>query len=275
MKKYLVALILAVAGCLSSPAYGANNHPLQQADCAAEAPYGFPKDSVARGSVVCHTAYVLKHDNVAKIPAWVSYTLSPEQTEGCFKRSDAFAADPKLRFGGRAEKSDYRRSGYDKGHIANSADMTWDQEVDRESFYLSNMTPQTHAFNAGIWKELEMNVRSWAFTRKHTLLIYAGPIYNASDKTIGDNKVVVPHAFYKIVVDTVTKDSLAFLFPHSAPPGSDLSPYLTSVEKVEKASGISFSLPFPNDKKSVGTLWTGNLNALAKSKKETCALRTK
>ncbi len=227
---------------------------------SVEAPFGLPTDNVTDGEIVAHKAFVLKHDNDAKIPVWVAYTLTPQHSEGTIGRQNDFKHDVLIPVGERAELNDYRNSGYDKGHLANNADMAWELDVDQDSFLLSNMAPQLHAFNAGIWEELEENVRGWAFNRQHTILVYDGPIYNKQDKTIGDDKVVVPHAFYKIVVDTKTDETMAFIFPHKAISiKDDMTPYLVSVADVEKATGVTF--PIPSDKKRIaGSVWPDDLS---------------
>ena len=155
---------------------------------------------------------VLEHDNKAKIPQWVSYVLAPEKAVGCEKRINAFKSDRYLPADKRAEMKDYAKSGYDIGHIANSADMSWDLSAARESFILSNMAPQEPGFNRGIWKKLEDQTRAWAVNRSHKILIYAGPTYNREqDRTIGANFVTVPNGFYKILIDLDTNDVLIFL----------------------------------------------------------------
>jgi endonuclease G len=260
MKKLLAALLIA-AGVfgLVDGSTAATNEVGQTSSIAVEAPFGLPTDNVD-GTIVAHKAFVLKHDNAAKIPVWVAYTLTPQHTEGLVARQDSFKADALLHEGQRAELNDYRNSGYDKGHLANNADMAWELDVDQDSFLLSNMAPQLHAFNAGIWEELEENVRGWAFNRQHTMLVYDGPIYNKQDKTIGADHVVVPHSFYKIVVDEVTKESMTFVFPHQAISiKADMTPYLVSVDAVEKATGVSF--PVPGSKTVVAkVVWPDDLS---------------
>lgn len=269
MKKFLFGLLIAagVLGFVETAA--AFKEVGQTSSIAVEAPYGLPTDNVD-GEVVAHKAFVLKHDNAAKIPVWVAYTLTPQHSEGLVARQDSFKADTLIPVGERAELNDYRNSGYDKGHLANNADMAWELDVDQDSFLLSNMAPQLHAFNAGIWEELEENVRGWAFNRQHTMLVYDGPIYDKSDKTIGKNKVVVPHAFYKIVVDVDTKESMAFIFPHKAISiKDDLKPYLVSIDEVERVTGVEFPT-LGSEKTAAEAVWP---NDLAKYKADKARLK--
>ena len=64
------------------------------------------------------------------------------------------------------------------------------------------MSPQLPGLNRGIWKLLESATGAWTYSRQHTLIVYAGNIYDvAKDKKIGAGQVVVPDYLYKIVID--------------------------------------------------------------------------
>ena len=86
-----------------------------------------------------------------------------EATTKATKRTDRFRSDPKIPTRS-ATTADYRRSGYDRGHLAPAADMAFSVQTMTDSFFMSNMSPQKPAFNRGIWKELEALVRYFAIT---------------------------------------------------------------------------------------------------------------
>jgi endonuclease G len=69
---------------------------------------------------------------------------------------------------------------------------------------MTNMSPQAGSLNRGIWKLLETSVRGWVVQRNQSYTIYVGGVYDANDPKIGQG-VVVPHGFYKIVVNNQTK----------------------------------------------------------------------
>lgn len=215
--------------------------PRPMAQCAVDAPYGFP--SGKQGTPLCRLAYATTVDNSAKLPIWTVWTITPAEAIGCIPRTNAFVADQSIPKGQRAEPDDYAGTGYDKGHVAPDGDLSFDQQVEYESFLMTNMMPQSGGLNRGIWKLLETYTRGWAAQKNHNITVYAGPIYNAQDKTIGVNKVVVPHAFYKIVIDNTTKEVLAFIFPHAGNQGTDISVVQSSVTEVERQTGIKFPLP--------------------------------
>jgi endonuclease G len=265
MKKFILSILFI----LSSFAVFAADQPAPKPvdSCKVQIPYGEP--SVKPGNpVICRTAYILEHDPVAKIPNWVAWTLTPEHAIGCADRVDAFAADASLPADKRADPKDYAGSGYDQGHLANNADMSWDPAVARESFYMSNMSPQLPNVNRGTWKNLESAERAWVYQTKHAHTIYAGNIFSTTTKMIGPDKVFVPTDLYKIVIDDVTKKSYAFLFPNKEGIDSDFTKYQVTVAEVEKATGITF--PVPDAKNVKNPTIVADLKTLADDKKKQC-----
>ena len=241
--------------------------PKSVESCAAEVPYGMP--SVHKDhTVVCRSGYVLSHDPEAKIPAWVAWTLVQPESLSCLPRRDAFATDQSLPEGKRATPQDYAGSGYDQGHMAPNAEMSYDPQVARESFIMSNMSPQLPQVNRGTWKTLESTERSFVYTTGHAVTIYAGNIYTKESKTIGKNKVVVPDQLFKIIVDNTDKVSYAFIFPNVLNIDPDFNKYQVTVAEVEKATATIF--PTPDDKSTKKSLPTVDLNKIVVDKKAKC-----
>lgn len=265
MKKLFALLMLA---CTFS-VHAAQSTPLSASACAAQVPFGQPAGPKQNTTVICRKAYILEHDNKAKIPTWVSYVLTPDHSTGCVVRSNGFAADEGLPPEYRSTPKDYAKSGYDIGHQANDGDMSWDVEVELNSFILSNMAPQLPGFNRGIWKRLEDQTRAWAKNRNHSLLVYVGPVYNIKqDKTIG-NGVVVPDAFYKIITDLTTHEVIVTEFKHE-PSKANLSTFITSRAQVQKDTGIVF--PLPKDAQFSTAMWPSKTKSVRASKGAVCSL---
>jgi endonuclease G len=266
MKKFILSFIAALFA--ATLAFASDQSPPKDIKtCAVQIPYGEPS-TVANHPVICRSGYILEHDPVAKIPNWVAWTLTPEHSIGCAPREDAFAADASLPANARAVPQDYAGSGYDQGHLANNADMSWDPAVAKESFYMSNMSPQLPNVNRGTWKNLESAERAWVYQTKHAHTIYAGNIYSTSSKTIGADKVVVPDTLFKIVIDDTTKKSYAFLFPNKVGIDSDFTKFQVTVSDVEKASGTTF--PVPDAKNIKNPVIVADLATLAADKKKQC-----
>ena len=113
--------------------------PLPPQACQIHSPYGFAQ-TAKPSQPICREAYLVAYDAPAKIPAYVAYTLKPENALGCFPRTNAFVADASIQ--GGAKPDDYAGTGYDKGHAVPDGDLSWTQQVEYESFLMTNMYPQ-------------------------------------------------------------------------------------------------------------------------------------
>lgn len=206
--------------------------------CREYTKYGAPGRD---GTLLCRKGYLLAHDSDRKTPIWVAERLTREKASASLVRINNFQPDPELEVGKRAELSDYKRSGYDRGHMAPAGDMQWDQQAMSESFFLSNMVPQTgKGMNQGIWKGLEEKVRRWAVSRDE-VIIYTGPIYAKSPPdTIGRNKVAVPTHLYKIIYDPVRVEAIAFIMPNIKLENFDMPSHIVTIREVEEKTGLNF-----------------------------------
>ncbi|MCH5328639.1 MAG: DNA/RNA non-specific endonuclease [Coprobacter sp.] len=193
-----------------------------------------------------HTGYTVSYNKQWKIPNWVAYELTPDELNGNAKRTNKFTVDPMVK-GVSATNTDYTRSGLDRGHMAPAGDMTWDETAMQESFYFSNMCPQEPGLNRGVWKSLEEKVRDWV-TIDSTLYIVCGPLSEEKDKTIGKNKVKVPHGFYKVILApwTSTPKGIAFIFANKNEKNR-LETYAVPIDSVETLTGIDFFPSLPDE----------------------------
>ena len=271
MKTLFLPLLLSLGFATAALAWDQKpNQPISA--CSPQLPFGVPASNRPNTLLKCNTAYAVLHDNAAKVPVWVAYTLTPAHAIGCVARTNAFVADAALPKGQRAELTDYVKSGYDQGHLAPDGDMSWDTQVEFESFLMSNMSPQLPNLNRGIWKALESNVRAWAYGNGHNYTVYAGNIYTVGkSKTIGANAVVVPDYLYKIVIDDTTKQVLAFTFPQVDKQEINLPAHLVSIASIEAAVGVTFPVPPGVDKTKPATaVWPVDLKKTADAKKAQC-----
>lgn len=220
--------------------------------CIEHTPYGVAYAVVPESKHICRFGYALQHDNRRKVPLWVSYTITPSRALGCFPRTSGFSPEPSVSVGKRAEDSDYANTGFDRGHMAPNNDMRWHIQVEDDANTLSNAAPQHITLNRGPWKILEDRVRVLTLERGNPILIYAGPIFSPTDKVIGINKVVVPSAFYKVLVDQKTKEVVSFIYPNTSVSG-DPSAFVVPYAEVVKR--ISFNLPVPVDAVFSTTMW--------------------
>lgn len=266
MKKLLVSLFAAFI-CLNATAW-TQRAPQDPQTCKVHAPYGFPQ--TAGVSPICRQAYLVGYDAAAKLPKYVTYELIPQNALGCVARTNAFVADQSIQ--GGPVPGDYAGTGYDKGHMSPDGDLSWDQQVEYESFLMTNMAPQAGSLNRGIWKLLETAVRGWTVQRNQSYTIYVGGVYNAQDKKIG-NGVIVPHGYYKIIINNQTKEIAGWAFPHVAPYpnlGNDLTKYRLPIAQIEGTAGVKFAYPAGAIELQPGKEWPVDFGALTKAKRAKC-----
>nr|WP_321377248.1 DNA/RNA non-specific endonuclease [uncultured Bacteroides sp.] len=196
--------------------------------------------------IITHAGYTVSYNPEWRIPNWVSYELTRNETEGKLDRSDKFVIDPIVK-GVCPSNEDYKRSGYDRGHMAPAADMKWNSTVMKECFYYSNMCPQKHSLNAGRWKTLEEKVRDWA-QEDSAIVIVCGPIVDKGYSTIGNARVAVPQRFFKVILAPFLKKPRAIGFiMKNEKEELPLSSYAVSVDRVEKITGLDFFSALPDD----------------------------
>jgi len=266
MKRMLLACLIM----FSSLSYAWEQRaPLPVQACQAHSPYGFAQ-TARQAQPICREAYLVAYDAPVKIPVYVAYTLLPQNALGCFPRTNAFVADQSVQ--GGATPADYVGTGYDKGHAAPDGDLSWSQIVEYESFLMTNMYPQAGSLNRGIWKLLETSVRGWAVQMKQPYTIYVGAIYGQGDKMIG-NGVIVPHAYYKIVINNVTKQIAGWAFPHTAPYpnlGNDLTVFRKPVAQIMQEAGVKYAFPQGAIELAPGQEWPVDFGALTNAKRAKC-----
>jgi endonuclease G, mitochondrial len=270
----LLGLVLLASGCQSparAPAIGSAWRSDQAPTAIEQAridencgPLGRPtvrpqhKPRVGPTRMVTYDQFVLEHSSVDRIPIWVAEHVTPAEVSGDIPRRDAFKAEPSLPVGERDELSDYRGSGYDRGHMAPAGNQTVDPDRKKETFTLANMVPQNGPQNQQIWADLEATVRDWG--KQGELYVITGPLFWEEEEdsattadgqidyyTIGTNMVAVPTHTYKIVARQRGADweTIAFVIKNDNSferPWSFAS-YIKPVAYIEDRTGIDF---FPN-----------------------------
>ncbi|WP_343765992.1 DNA/RNA non-specific endonuclease [Gangjinia marincola] len=197
------------------------------------------------GSIIHHNYYSLSYAEDHEQAEWVAYELNKEQlVNNDFKRP-YFEIDLAVPTGA-AHWRNYKKSGYDRGHLCPAADREFSREAYEETFLTSNISPQLNAFNAGIWNRLEQKVRYWAKSYDGVYVITGGVLENDLEQ-IGTEGVSVPREFYKILYDVRNGEhtAIAFLFPHQAS-NEGLYTFVTSIDHIERRTGIDFFSTLPD-----------------------------
>lgn len=266
MKKTFLTILLLTT--YLTPAYG-------QATCPRLADLPLPiYIGTEKLHLVCKDNYASAVDIVGKIPSWTAYVSRHEHLPGCVKRANLFREDSAVPFSARARNADYVHSHYDRGHMVPAEDMSFSMSSMVDSFSMVNISPQVHTVNAGVWEEIEKFVRNYTFQNKTTILVYSGTIYDTSKGPIKIGQgVVVPTAFYKVLVDKARERVLSFIVPNDALLVTrNIAQYIVPLSDVEAATYLRFSI----DKATYHIdeeLWeVPQSNAVSSAKKNKCSL---
>lgn len=197
--------------------------------------------------IIRHKAYTVSYNKTNKIPNWVAWKLTPARfVENYSRKGEKFLPDPTLPADEAVTTDDYKGSGWDRGHMCPANDNRWDWKAMMECFYMTNMCPQHNNLNRGDWKELEDACHDWA-VKEGAVYIVCGPIlYNKQHEKIGYHNVVVPEAFFKVVL-CLGKHPKAIGFIYKNNRGNNpLDSYVNSVDQVERITRINFYPALPD-----------------------------
>lgn len=189
--------------------------------------------------VVHHNNYSLSYNEEHEQAEWVAYELKKSHlSRNKFKRP-LFYQDKSIKTKS-AHWRNFKNSGYDKGHLCPAGDRRFSKQAHDETFLTSNISPQEHQFNAGVWNRLEQKVRYWA-KKYNGVYVVTGGVLSDNLKGIGSEEVSVPKYFYKVLLDNDNGEvkMIAFLIPHRDT-SRPLYEYVVSVDKIESLTGIDF-----------------------------------
>lgn len=195
--------------------------------------------SSTTNTIVSHNYYTLSYNEKYEQAEWVAYTLKKEHLTYDDRKRPFFIEDPKVKTKS-ADWRNYKRSGYDRGHLCPAGDRRFLKQAYDETFYTSNISPQDRKFNAGIWNRLEGQVRKWAKKYNEVFVITGGVLENGLVE-IGDEDVAVPNRFFKIVAkgkgENIT--ALGFLMQNTENKQSFTS-FAVPIDYIEQETGIDF-----------------------------------
>lgn len=197
--------------------------------------------------LICnYTGFTVSFNPSWHVPNYVVWELTGAETNGTQPRSNRFASDPDVY--GCATLADYRRSNFDRGHMAPAADMKWSAQAMTDCHYLTNIVPQDHRLNAGRWNSLEQKCRSIA-QRDSAIIIIAGPVLSdCINRTIGASQVAVPDRFFKVIFAPYANPprAVGFVMPNREV-ADPISAMAMTVDQVEEITGFDFFSELPDD----------------------------
>ena len=248
MRKFIypvIALIVAIVSYYTQRSEGASKLEDFKVNTPKTTDFNYLPTSTT-GQVIEHAYYSLSYNEKYEQSEWVAYHLKKEHTAyNDFKRP-YFEEDPMVKSQSASWKN-YKKSGYDKGHLCPAADRRFLKAAHDETFLTSNVTPQKHSFNAGIWNDLEKKIR-YKLNKEKDLFIVTGPVIGSSKKTIGFENVAVPNHFFKIILkytDNGSPRMVGFLIPHDTN-SRNLKEFILPVDKIESLVGIDFFPELPD-----------------------------
>jgi len=225
----------------------------------------------AADHILMNRFYTVGYSYYFRQAKWALEIVDPDKKDlDEVERLNNFRPDFRIPKQFRADLSDYTGSGYDRGHLVASANLNDENIQNSETFLLSNMSPQTPAFNRRKWRQLETAVRK--LDQKQKVLetyVITGPIfdYEKPIKMIGKSdkngvSIPVPSHFFKCILAEEINGKLkmwAFEMANTLL-RAKLEKYLVSTNYIEKRTGIKLwdNLTGPEiekEKKRVRKIW--------------------
>lgn len=217
MKKLILSL-MTCAGIVLTASAAVSQSPFvsdkqAKASCEHLTHGGYPTlPETWEFTSLCNIEYFVEFNNTCKVPYYAYEKLNGKFLNGNTPRSNDFRADPRV--ANSPTNGDYAKSGYDKGHMAPADDFDVDSAAMSQSFYLSNMIPQTPSHNRKTWKLLESAVRKTVSKVEGDFTVITGPAFTYPPIYIG-NKVCVPDLVWKVILKNDSNEYVAFLTKNS------------------------------------------------------------
>ncbi len=243
--------------CQSLPrAEEKTNDPFQSIESNPHLKFGNPSKANSKdlnNYLMKKPQYALSYNCDLGIPNWVSWQLNKTWL-GSVDRSNDFRPDPDLPQGCYAvTPNDYRRSGYDRGHMTPSGDRTSNKEDNSATFLMTNIIPQSPPNNREVWRELETYSRELVARGKELYIIAGG---SGKEKTIANGKLTVPKYNWKVILildkpgGKVT-EIIGFWIPNdNSVARSDWKDYRVSVDEIERKTGYDFFSSGPQSRQN-------------------------
>ena len=241
----------------------------------------FPKVKGGNSRVIIHACndefginYSVEWDTQKRSQRWSCYQMTASnrasKTSRYYSDTNQYPYDPNLGVNDYFSYDPFRGSGYDHGHICPSADRLYSKDANYQTFYLTNMQPQRHIFNAGIWEAMEGKLRSWIHQSsniKDTLFVCKGGTIDAVETAGGikdpilttlSNGLIVPKYFFMALLyksKTGSYKAMAFWVEHHDVDDYDkdekgeykLGNYAVNIDELERLTGIDFFCNLPDN----------------------------
>ena len=157
-----------------------------------------PDPSQPDNYLIVRDEYVLSYHRDRAIPNWVSWHLDAQNLGDVPRYTGRFITDTSLPDGWyQVSHDDYTGSGYDRGHMAPSADRSASAKANQATFLLTNIVPQSPANNQGLWADLEQHGRD-RVREGNEIYLVAGS--TGSLGTLANGKLTIPTNIWKVML---------------------------------------------------------------------------
>ena len=216
--------------------------------------------------------YTALYDEDTYTSYWVAYPLcSSHTTTG---REEIWGYDPKVSedvqtsvkkgYGVSVPTENYPKNIYARGHQIPNADRNAVPQMQAQTYYSTNMTPQIqNGFNGGIWAELEEAVRE-TIPQDDTLYIVTGASFRKVNENLAALQIVnkndgktlpVPNYYWKVVLkvkrtggEVIDALAIGFWLPHKDLKGREYQEFTVSVDQIEQFTGFDFFVNLKDEK---------------------------
>lgn len=202
--------------------------------------------------------YMLEWDKTKRSQRWSCCQMTRENIKAnvqrYYSKTNQYPQDPDLAVADRFSGDPFYGSGFDHGHIIASADRLYNEDVNYQTFFLTNMQPQYTEFNSGIWQKMENQVRKWVNQGKSSDVYYVckgGTIDHGDQvlKTTGQG-LLVPRYFFMALLCQNSQGYKGIALwaenldeDHSS---DNLKDYMISIDQLEELTGIDFFCNLPD-----------------------------
>ena len=203
-----------------------------------------PLDGVSE-MILRKSTYIVSYNKDTKLPNWVAWNLTADHTDGPYRRLGNFFEDDEAPRP-HATNEDYKGSGWSHGHMCPAGDNKWDKTAMKESYLLTNICPQDRSLNSGLWNKIEQDCRKWA-KKYGDLYIVCGPVLlNVEHETIGQNKIVVPEAFFKVILCLQGRPKAIGFVIRNNEGKKKRDQFINTIDEVERITGYDFFPALPD-----------------------------
>lgn len=213
--------------------------------------------------------YCLEYDAAAGHSRWVAFRFDGVTRRTAVSRqyfAPQYPRDPQLPAASALPDCALYGSGYDHGHLCASADRLYSVNANKNTFYMTNMSPQRGNFNQGYWVTLEGRVQKLGRDA-----LFADTLYVVKGGTVADGqtmgrvaggRMVVPRYYYMALlrVRRGSYSSIGFLMEHKDYYDAEgrvirsgnyatleqMRRHAVSVDSLEKFTGIDFFHNLPD-----------------------------